>query len=123
MSASAPQPIRVNIDVKPGDNRTTIEPDREGLMPVAVLSSAQFDASTIDPRTIRVGPTGTEAEPFRSMSDDVNRDGRTDLLVLVRVQEMRAKCGDKMIRLTAKTKAGADVEGSEEVTMERCPKT
>jgi hypothetical protein len=117
----ASQPIRVTIDVKPGDEPTTIEPDREGMMPVAILSTAQFDASTVDPRTIRVGPTGTEAEPFRSMTDDVNRDGRTDMMALIRVQDLRVKCGDKLIRLSAKTKAGVDVEGSEAVVLEGCP--
>ncbi len=119
-TVAAAQAVRVTIDVKPGDNPTSVEPDREGMMPVAVLSTSQFDAMSINPQTIRVGPTGTEAEPFRSMSDDVNRDGRTDLMVLIRVQDMKAKCGDKVIRLTAKTKTGADVEGSEDVRMEGC---
>jgi hypothetical protein len=119
---AAPQTIRVTIDVKPGDNPTTIEPDRGGLLPVAVLSTAKFDASTIDPQTILIGPTGTEAEPFRSMSEDVDRDGKADLMILVRVLDMKAKCGHKLIRLTGKTKAGDSIEGSEDVTMEGCSK-
>lgn len=111
------QPMRVSIDVKPGDTPTTVEANREGMLPVAILSTAQFDAATVDPASIRVGPTGTEAEPFRAMADDINRDERMDLLILVRLQEMKVKCDDKVIRLTAKTQAGADIEGSEAVTV------
>ena len=89
--------------------------ERRNLLPF------DFDAAAIDTRTIRVGPTGMEAEPVRTMSDDVNRDNRPDLLMLVRVQDLRLKCGDKLIRITAKTKSQADIERSERVVLEGCP--
>lgn len=111
------QPVRVSIDVKPGDSPTSIEANREGMLPVAILTTPQFDATTVDATTIRIGPTGTEAEPFRTMSDDVNKDGRLDLLILVRLQDMKVKCEDKAIRLKAQTQAGTDIEGSEAVTV------
>lgn len=116
----AADPIRVSVDVKPGDTPTTVEADRGGMIPIAILTTPQFDATSVDATTIRVGPTGTEAEVFRSMTEDVNRDGRTDLLMLVRLQEMSVKCGDKAIRVTGKTKSGADIEGSETVIVEGC---
>ena len=109
------QTIKVVIDVKPGDSPTTIEPTREGMLPVAILSTADFDAATVDATTVRIGPNGTEAEPFKYMNDDVNRDGRADLLILVRVQDMKATCGDKVIRLAGTTNRGAKIEGSETV--------
>jgi hypothetical protein len=115
------QSIKVLIDVKPGDNPTSIEGDRGGLLPVAILSTREFDAATVDPSTIRIGPTGTEAEAFRSMLEDVDRDGRTDRLVLVRVQDLKVTCEDKVIRLTGKTTAGVAIEGSEAVRIEGCP--
>lgn len=115
------QSIKVSIDVKPGDNPTSIEADRGGLLPVAILSTREFDASTVNPSTIRVGPTGTEAEAFRSMVEDVDRDGRADRLVLVRVQDLRIECEDKVIRLTGRTVAGVAIEGSEAVTIQGCP--
>jgi hypothetical protein len=114
------QSIRVSIDVKPGDTPTSIEADRGGLLPVAILSTRDFDASTVDPSTIRVGPTGTEAEAFRSMLEDVDRDGRADRLVLVRVQDLRVECSHTTLRLTGKTIAGATIEGSEAVTVQGC---
>ena len=110
------QTTKVAIDIKPGDSPTTIEPTREGMLPVAILSTAEFDAATVDATTVRIGPSGTEAEPFKYMSEDVNRDGRADLLILVRVQDMKATCKDQIIRLTGTTGRGGKIEGSETVT-------
>lgn len=112
--------IRVSIDIKPGDQPTTIEPGRQGMIPVAILTTAQFDARTVDPTTIRIGATGTEASVFKSNLDDVDRDKDIDMLLLFRVQEMRVKCGDTSISLKAKTTDGRPIEGSESVTLEGC---
>ncbi len=112
--------IRVSIDIKPGDQPTTIEPNRQGMIPVAILTTPEFDASTVDPTTVRIGPTGTEASVFRSNMDDVDRDKDVDMLLLFRVQEMRVKCGDTVISLRAKTMDGRQIEGSESVTTEGC---
>jgi hypothetical protein len=117
---AAPQAMQVPIDVKPGDTPTTIEKDRGGHLPVAILSTAQFDALTVDPSTIRVGPTGTEAEPARTTQGDVNDDKRVDLQVLVRVRDLGIACNTKAIRVTAKTISGAAIEGSEAVTVNGC---
>ena len=117
---AASQAVQVPIDVKPGDTPTTIEKNRGGHLPVAILSTAQFDALTADPTTIRVGPTGTEAEPARTMRDDVNGDERVDLQVLVRVPDLQITCATKAIKVTAKTMSGTDIEGSEAVTVDGC---
>ncbi len=114
------QAMRVTIDVKPGDTPTTVERDRGGMLPVAVLSTAQFDALTIDVSTIRVGPTGVEAEAARTTTSDANGDKRNDLLVLVKVPDLKLKCDDTVIKLTAKTKAGVAIEGSEAVKITGC---
>lgn len=116
----APQPVRVSIDIKPGDTPTTIEPGRQGMIPIAILTTREFDAATVDPSTIRIGPTGTEATIFRSNLDDVDKDGDIDVLLLVRVNEMRVKCGDTSILLKAKTTDGRQIEGSESVKTQGC---
>ena len=118
--AAAQQPLKVTIDVKPGDDKVTIEPEREGMVPILIVSSPQFDATTVDPDTIRVGPEGTEASIFRSMLEDVDRDGDTDRMLLVRVRDMRIKCGNKIIKVTGKTVQGRSFEGSDVVGTEGC---
>jgi hypothetical protein len=89
----------VTIDIKPGDSPTTIEPERQGVIPVAILTTPTFDAALVDISTVAIGPTGTEAEVFRAMFDDVDRDGDTDRLLLFRQQEMGISCTDKVIVL------------------------
>jgi len=114
------QAMKVPIDVKPGDTPTTIERDRGGFLPVAILSTTEFDALSVDTSTVRVGPTGTEAEPARSMQSDVNGDERVDLMVLVPVQALKITCDVKSIRLTATTMSGTAIEGAESVVVEGC---
>jgi hypothetical protein len=56
VAAQKPGPVlRVSIDVKPGDNPTSLEPKREGMVPIAVLSSKEFDATGVDLTSIRAG--------------------------------------------------------------------
>ena len=110
---------QVTIDVKPGDEVTTIE-DRDGMIPVVLLTTSTFDAATADPDSIRIGPKGTEATVFRSMLEDIDRDGDVDRMMLIRVKEMAIKCGDTVIRLTGLTLDGRAIEGSESVTVDGC---
>jgi len=79
----APQMVHINIDIKPGaDSIAPINPKSRGNIPVALLSSAQFDALKVDRSSIKFGPTGIEASPLRCGKDgeDVNRDGYLDLV-------------------------------------------
>ena len=119
-AAGAQDALHVTIDIKPGHSPTTIEPNSRGMLPVAVLTTRDFDATTIDPTTILAGPNGTEAEPFRTMQEDVNGDGRTDLLVLLRYADLNTKCDTTIIRLTGKTTKGISIEGSQKVTTDGC---
>lgn len=114
------KPIRVTIDVKPGDNPTTLEPKREGMVPIAILSSKEFDAAQIDPSTIRAGATGTESSIFKSMMEDVDNDKDVDMLLLFPVRQLALTCAAKSITVKGKTEKGQDFEGSEPVTMLGC---
>lgn len=119
-SAQTPQVMKVTIDVKPGDSPTTLERGRGGMVPVAILSTAEFDALTVDVETIRVGPGGDEAEAWKTTPSDVNEDRRLDLVALVKVQDMGLTCSTRSIKLTASTQAGVPIEGSETVQIAGC---
>jgi hypothetical protein len=114
------QVIQVTIDVKPGDNPTTIEPKREGMVPIAILSSKQFDAAQVDPSSVRGGAQGTEASIFRSALEDIDNDRDTDMMLLFRVQELKLSCEGKSITVTGKTTDGKAFAGTEVVTMAGC---
>jgi hypothetical protein len=112
-------PLRVTIDIKPGDAVTSLE-DRDGMVPVLLLTTPSFDAETADLDSIRLGPTGTEAMPVRSMLEDADKDGDVDRLMLFRVKELGVRCGVTVMRLTGRTVDGRAFEGSEDVRVEGC---
>ena len=114
------QTIQVEILVKPGEDPTTIEPTREGMVPVVILTSEEFDSGTVDPATVRVGAAGTEAAVFRSAVEDIDGDGDSDLMLLVRVPQMQLTCDDTAVHVKGRTLDGREFEGSKAVTMEGC---
>lgn len=71
--------LTVNIDIKPGDSENPINPRSKGKIPVAILSSADFDApAELDPSTLTFGRTGDEAS--LAFCDPVGKDVNGDLL-------------------------------------------
>ena len=82
----------VNIDVKPGDDLNYINLNSRGKTPIAILSTATFDAAAVDPLTVRVAgapinlkKNGTPA----SSLEDVNGDGLLDLVVHVNTEDIQ----------------------------------
>jgi len=72
---------QINIEIKPGsDNLAPVNPKSRGKIPVALLSSAEFDALAADQGSITFGASGTEASLDHCGKDDVNGDGRVDLV-------------------------------------------
>ena len=78
--------MKIAIDIKPGDASNAVKPGGSGTLPIAILSSKRFDATTVDPLTVTLAnavvPLRPDGEPLASVKD-VNRDGRLDLLIHV----------------------------------------
>lgn len=76
--------VEVNIDVKPGSDPNSFNCGNKGVLPVAILGSATFDATMVDVSTVTLetpnGPIGAQGRGLRSKSD-VNGDGLRDLVV------------------------------------------
>lgn len=94
--------IPVIVDVKPGDNPNVINRDSHGVVPVAILSTENFDATTVDPETItladasvKVKKNGTRMVAF----EDVNEDGLVDLLFHVSTQDLQLEESDSEVVL------------------------
>ena len=115
-----PEAMEVTIDIKPGDEPTVMDPRSEGMIPVAILSTDDFDATSVDPASVRFGANGDDAAPVRSMTEDIDQDGDTDLMFLFRAVQANIKCGDTSASLTGKTRAGQPIAGSESFTTEGC---
>ena len=78
---------KVAIDIKPGSDPNSINLKSKGVIPVAILSTDTFDATTIDPLSVSFGPHGAMEGHGRGHIEDVNGDGLPDLVLHFRTQE------------------------------------
>lgn len=114
----------VEVDIKPGDEVNPINPRSHGVVPVAVLGTEEFDATTINPLSVCFGdaeePTEracTEAH-LTGHHEDVNGDGLQDLLLHYRTEETGIDAGDARACLKGETLSGAGVYGCDAVRTE-----
>src|SRR5207248_373383 len=87
---------------------------------VAILSSPDFDATTVDPASVRLAGApivkGRRGQSLRGTLSDANGDGRFDLIVYVSVYSLHLVAGKSDALLTAVTFNGQSVYGSQEVS-------
>lgn len=89
--------VVVGLAIMPNANPSSVSLKKQGTLPVAILSSATFDARTIDVASIRLGNevgTDTQVEQVKGKPvariDDVNGDGRPDMILSFSVQQLIA---------------------------------
>lgn len=112
--------VPVVIDIKPGSFPNSINPRSGGKIPVAILTTGTFDANTVDPTTVLFGRTGTEAVSVHAALEDVNGDGKLDLVLHFNTQTTGIQCGDTSASLTGKTTSGTAIEGSDSIRTVGC---
>jgi hypothetical protein len=98
----------VFIDIKPGSCPNSINLKSKGVVPVAVLTTDTFDATTVDPGTVLFAG----ASPVRWTIEDVDDDGDLDLLFHFKIQELNLDENSTEATFTGATYGGEDVEGS-----------
>ena len=103
-------PEELTIDIKPGSDPNPINPSSKGVIPVAILTTDAFDASTIDPPTASF----EGASPVRWKLKDVDHDGDLDLLLHFRTQETSIVAGQVQACLTA-TFDGNTLQGCDSI--------
>ncbi len=111
--------IAVSVDIKPGEVPNPINPGSNGTTPVAILSTSNFDApSQVGTNSLKFGRTGNEASlAFCSSPQDVNADGRLDVVCHFTTKEAGFQSGDTQGVLTGQTVAGTPIRGTDSVVI------
>ena len=110
-----PQTISVLVDIKPGSDENPINLKSKGVIPVAILTTDDFDASTVDGSTVvfaGAGPAHGEGH-----LEDVDGDGDVDWIGHFRTQETSIGPEDTGASLVGQTTDGQDLEGSDVVSI------
>ena len=122
VTAEKAQAIEIVVDIKPGSDSNKINcKNANGVIAVAILTTADFDATiVVDAESVRFGPNGAEethrrkGRPTRH-EEDVDGDGRTDLVFHFRLGDAGLACGDtEAIRsgqITEATLSGQTTDG------------
>jgi hypothetical protein len=113
-----PNRITIAIDIKPGNSLPTINPNSSGTTPVALLGSATFDPVTMVNRSsLTFGHSGNEASlsSCAPNGEDVNRDGRLDLVCHFVTKKTGFLSGDTKGVLHGRTTTGIAIEGSDAI--------
>ncbi len=108
----------VPIDIKPGTETNSINPNSNGRVAVAILTAGEFDALQLDPDTAKFGPSGAIAERYKVK--DVDRDGDEDLLLYFRIQQTGMACNDTQATLVGELYDGSNVTGTDAIATVGC---
>ncbi len=135
---AVPEPFRVPIDIKPQACPNPINVKGQEVLPVAVLGTAEFDVTTINPVSIRVAGVAAlrwaledVASPFMPLNGEVDaysctalgRDGFKDLILKLDTQQVAAALGDVqdgdvlLLPLTGHLLNGTPIEGKDVVVI------
>jgi len=102
----------VSIDIKPGSYPNSINPENiRGVIPVAILTTRDFDAATVDPLTA----VFAGASPVHHGIKDVDRDGDRDLILQFRIGDTNILPGNDAACLTGQTYDGVPIIGCDSV--------
>jgi hypothetical protein len=112
-------PAQVAIDVLPGDAANKVYPNKGGKLPVAILSSAEFDAGQVDPATLRFGSAEAPiAEPVSIVN--VDNEFGDDTVAKFSMGQTGIFCNDTEVSLSGATYAGDAFAGTDSIDASEC---
>ncbi len=117
----APTVLNVSVDVKPDSSDNVIPLQANGVIPVAILTTDAFDATSVDPASVCFGSTNDPSKRDCTEShvtghlQDVNGDARLDLLLHYETQQTGIRPGDTQACLTGKTYNGISIQGCDQI--------
>ncbi len=103
----------VDIDIKPGSLPNSINLRNKGNVPVAVLSTQNFDATTVDRNTVVFA--GATALETGGAPEDVNGDGLLDVVLHFKTSELNLASDSTEACLYGMTLSGQRFQGCDSV--------
>jgi uncharacterized protein YvpB len=113
-----PLVLQVPIDIKPGSDPNSINCRNEnGVVPVAILSTEMFDATTVDHTTVTfAGATETHVDKKTGLpqrhEEDVDEGGDLDLVFHFRLRDTNLGCQSIVASLSGETNDGTPVQST-----------
>lgn len=94
-------PVVAQIDIKPGSDPNAVNCRRaQTVIPVALLTTDDFNTMDVDASTVSFGPAGAaEIHANGPHPEDVDRDGDTDLVFHFQFGDTGLSCGDTQATL------------------------
>ncbi len=93
--------LKAVIDIKPGSDINTINLKSKGVVPVAILTTADFNALDVDPQTIMFAGV----HPVKWATEDVDGDGYSDIVLQFKTADLQFNAGNLKISSTGETEA------------------
>ncbi len=115
-----PPPVKtVGIDIKPQSPVNTINLKSHGTIRVAVLGSASFVATTVNPLSVTVAgaPVVIKNGLPVTWTENVNGDAYTDFVVRVRVDDLQLTAASTEAVLKGTTYSGQAIQGKDIITI------
>ncbi len=114
-------PIRVFLDVKPGNNDNNIGSTDTGNLPVAILSTPTLDATRSVLSSLTLGDVRSlqRVPATKSITKDVNGDGLPDLVAFFDLDSNSSALAPdtQVLELNGKLQSGDPISGKQSVTL------
>ena len=117
--------IEVDIDINPGSFPNSINLTSTGLIPVAILTTDDFDATTVDHTTVSFAGAyeahiNSKSGEIKRHEEDVDGDGDIDLVFHFITPETGIDCLDDVASLNGLTFSGEPIGGVDSVNIVGC---
>ena len=105
--------------MRPGRFPNNINLSRKKNLWIAILTTETFDATTVDPASVRVGLAGAAINRNPRVVD-TDGDGDLDLKLRFKVSEIGIACGDTSLSLSGSTYDGTEIVGMDSIVTKGC---